>query len=84
MDEDLDDFAAEEPDDVDEDLLSDDEEQGDETSAMPTLTRIQVQGEDDEDPTDLRREAAYNLAKIYMLSGAMGEAQLLMRKYCTL
>ncbi|KAF8979041.1 transcription factor TFIIIC subunit tfc4 [Entomortierella lignicola] len=38
---------------------------------------------DDEDPTDLKREAAFNLAKIYMQSGAMGEAQLLMRKYCT-
>lgn len=83
MDEDLDDFA-EEPEDEDEELLSDDEEQGDETSAVPLLTRIQVQGEEDEDPTDLKREAAYNLAKIYMLSGAMGEAQLLMRKYCTL
>ncbi|KAK3848666.1 MAG: hypothetical protein J3R72DRAFT_360930, partial [Linnemannia gamsii] len=39
---------------------------------------------EDEDPTDLKREAAYNLAKIYMLSGAMGEAHQLMRKYCTL
>ncbi|KAF9138688.1 transcription factor TFIIIC subunit tfc4 [Mortierella sp. GBA39] len=84
MDEDLDDFAAEEPEDEDEDLLSDDERQGNEASAVPMLTRTQVQGEDDEDPTDLKREAAYNLAKIYMLSGAMGEAQLLMRKYCTL
>ncbi|KAH7058247.1 hypothetical protein BKA57DRAFT_448865 [Linnemannia elongata] len=84
MDEDLDDFAAEEPEEEDEDILSDDEGQGNETSAVPTLTRIQVQGEEDEDPTDLKREAAYNLAKIYMLSGAMGEAQLLMRKYCTL
>ncbi|KAK3822080.1 MAG: hypothetical protein JOS17DRAFT_333568 [Linnemannia elongata] len=83
MDEDLDDYA-EEPEDEDEDILSDDERQGDEASAPPILTRIQVQGEEDEDPTDLKREAAYNLAKIYMLSGAMGEAQLLMRKYCTL
>ncbi|KAF9112233.1 transcription factor TFIIIC subunit tfc4 [Mortierella sp. AM989] len=39
---------------------------------------------DDDDPTDLRREAAFNLSKIYMQSGAMGEAQLLMRKYCTI
>ncbi|KAF8949036.1 transcription factor TFIIIC subunit tfc4 [Haplosporangium gracile] len=86
MDEDLDVFAGEELEDEEEDLVSDDEGQSDETltSAMPLLTRIQVQGVDDEDPTDLKREAAYNLAKIYMLSGAMGEAQLLMRKYCTL
>lgn len=83
MDEDFDDFV-EEPENEDEDLLSDDEGQSDEASAVPMLTRIQVQGEEDEDPTDLKREAAYNLAKIYMLSGAMGEAQLLMRKYCTL
>ncbi|KAF9949323.1 transcription factor TFIIIC subunit tfc4 [Mortierella alpina] len=47
-------------------------------------TRIQLQGALDDDPTDLKREAAFNLAKIYALSGAMGHAQLVMRKYCTL
>jgi hypothetical protein len=48
------------------------------------FSKIQLQGVDDEDPTDLKREAAFNLAKIYIQSGAMGEAQLLMRKYCTI
>ncbi|KAG0376663.1 transcription factor TFIIIC subunit tfc4 [Mortierella sp. AD032] len=85
MDEDLDEFV-DELEDEDEELVSDDEVQGDETSASsPSLSgRMRLQGEEDEDPTDLKREAAYNLAKIYMLSGAMGEAHQLMRKYCTL
>ncbi|KAF9133295.1 transcription factor TFIIIC subunit tfc4 [Mortierella sp. 14UC] len=84
MDEDMDEFA-EEPEDEDKDLVSDDEVQGDEATPSASLpTRMQLQGEEDEDPTDLKREAAYNLAKIYMLSGAMGEAHQLMRKYCTL
>ncbi|KAF9363267.1 transcription factor TFIIIC subunit tfc4 [Mortierella sp. NVP85] len=48
------------------------------------FSKIQLQGVHDEDPTDLKREAAFNLAKIYIQSGAMGEAQLLMRKYCTI
>ncbi|KAG0326992.1 transcription factor TFIIIC subunit tfc4 [Dissophora globulifera] len=46
-------------------------------------SKIQLQGDEDEDPTDLRREAAFNLARIYFNSGAMGEGQLLMHKYCT-
>ncbi|KAF9100961.1 transcription factor TFIIIC subunit tfc4 [Mortierella sp. GBA35] len=76
--EEMDEF--EEDEDEDEDQASDNEGQSDEIAS----TRIQLQGAEDDDPTDLKREAAYNLAKIYMLSGAMGEAQLLMRKYCTL
>ncbi|KAG0272867.1 transcription factor TFIIIC subunit tfc4 [Linnemannia exigua] len=85
MGEDLDEFV-DGLEDEDEDLVSDDERQGDEasTSSSSLSARMQLQGEEDEDPTDLKREAAYNLAKIYMLSGAMGEAQQLMRKYCTL
>ncbi|KAF9904994.1 transcription factor TFIIIC subunit tfc4 [Linnemannia zychae] len=84
IDDEMDDLAAE-LDDENDDLISDDEGQGEGTTPSALLpTRMQLQGEEDEDPTDLKREAAYNLAKIYMLSGAMGEAHQLMRKYCTL
>ncbi|KAI8066425.1 hypothetical protein BC940DRAFT_275295 [Gongronella butleri] len=38
----------------------------------------------DYDPTDLSREAAYNLHLIYMTSGAPAMAQLLLMKYCTI
>lgn len=74
--------------DNEEDLDSDEEEddqvkQKASRSEEGLLPRIQLQGANDDDPTDLKREAAFNLAKIYINSGAMGEAQLLMRKYCT-
>lgn len=37
---------------------------------------------DDDDDTDLRREAAYNLHLIYITSGAHNLAQILIAKYC--
>jgi len=37
----------------------------------------------EDDPTDLRSEAAYNLHLIYILSGTPGLAQMLMIKYCS-
>ncbi|KAF9963994.1 transcription factor TFIIIC subunit tfc4 [Mortierella alpina] len=95
-DEDEDDMDMEEDDDDGDD---DNELEDDESDVPPTgvegdsdfartdedhLTRIRLQGVIDDDPTDLKREAAFNLAKIYALSGAMGQAQLVMRKYCTL
>ncbi|KAF7728472.1 transcription factor TFIIIC subunit tfc4 [Apophysomyces ossiformis] len=39
--------------------------------------------EEDDDETDLKREAAYNLHLIYMTSGSPNLAQILLRKYCT-
>ncbi|KAI7897057.1 uncharacterized protein EV154DRAFT_597887 [Mucor mucedo] len=38
---------------------------------------------DDEDDTDLSREAAYNLHLIYITSGSMNLAQIIMMKYCS-
>ncbi|KAF9981232.1 transcription factor TFIIIC subunit tfc4 [Mortierella antarctica] len=88
-----------EEDDEEEDALEDEEDDDEGTDLPPAgveghsesvsadedqLTRIRLQGALDDDPTDLKREAAFNLAKIYALSGAMGQAQLVMRKYCTL
>ncbi|KAG0256692.1 transcription factor TFIIIC subunit tfc4 [Mortierella polycephala] len=67
----------------DDDELDDEDGQGPEEED-DRAKGIQLQGVSDDDPTDLKREAAFNLAKVYMQSGAMGEAQLLMRKYCTL
>lgn len=40
--------------------------------------------EEEEDDTNLSREAAYNLQSIYVLSGSMNLAQILMMKYCTI
>lgn len=40
--------------------------------------------EEEEDFTDLKREAAYNLHLIYVTSGSMGLAQILLLKYCTI
>jgi len=36
-----------------------------------------------EDDTDLKSEAAYNLSLIYVASGSYGLSQQLLRKYCT-
>ncbi|KAI9358965.1 hypothetical protein BD770DRAFT_62394 [Pilaira anomala] len=40
--------------------------------------------EEEEDETDLSREAAYNLHMIYILSGSMSLAQILLMKYCSI
>jgi ABC-type Zn2+ transport system substrate-binding protein/surface adhesin len=40
--------------------------------------------EEEEDYTDLKREAAYNLHLIYVNSGAMTLAQIVLLKYCTI
>ncbi|KAF9930234.1 transcription factor TFIIIC subunit tfc4 [Linnemannia zychae] len=77
------DELVEELENENEEVISEDEVQ-DVEAPVATSSRIRLQDDEDDDPTDLKREAAYNLAKIYMISGAMGEAQLLMRKYCTL
>ncbi|KAF9913447.1 transcription factor TFIIIC subunit tfc4 [Lobosporangium transversale] len=69
-------------DDDDDDDDDDDFRASAETTQQGPVSRLKLQDED-EDPTDLKREAAFNLAKIYMQSGAMGEANLLIRKYCT-
>ncbi|RUS24420.1 hypothetical protein BC938DRAFT_473604, partial [Jimgerdemannia flammicorona] len=46
---------------------------------------IEVGGEEDDvDDTDLKHEAAYNLSTIYVTSGSMGLAQMLLRKYCVI
>jgi len=37
----------------------------------------------EEDDTDLKSEAAYNLSLIYVASGSYGLSQQLLRKYCT-
>ncbi|KAG0362893.1 transcription factor TFIIIC subunit tfc4 [Gamsiella multidivaricata] len=62
------------------------EEEGEKKNASENKvpSRIQLRDSEEDDPTDLKREAAFNLAKIYLQSGAVGEAQLLMRKYCTI
>lgn len=39
---------------------------------------------DEEDETDIKREAAYNLHLIYITSGSMNLAQILLLKYCTI
>ncbi|ORX45140.1 TPR-like protein [Piromyces finnis] len=39
--------------------------------------------EQEEDDTDLKSEAAYNLSLIYVASGSYGLSQQLLRKYCT-
>ncbi|CAG8451389.1 3084_t:CDS:10 [Diversispora eburnea] len=41
-------------------------------------------GDNGEDETDLRKEAAYNLSLIYNESGSPGLAATLLRKYCTI
>lgn len=46
------------------------------------LTTMEEDDEDDE--TDLKREAAYNLHLIYMTSGATALAQILLLKYCSI
>ncbi|KAJ1936778.1 hypothetical protein EC988_008095, partial [Linderina pennispora] len=38
----------------------------------------------DDDFSDLRREAAYNLASIYVASGSMHLARELLEKHCTI
>jgi len=38
---------------------------------------------EEEDDTDLKAEAAYNLSLIYVASGSYGLSQQLLRKYCT-
>ncbi|CAB4401438.1 unnamed protein product [Rhizophagus irregularis] len=40
--------------------------------------------EDDDDPTSLRRDAAYNLSMIYVGNGSPGLAAVLLRQYCTI
>ncbi|KAL1917281.1 uncharacterized protein VTP21DRAFT_4937 [Calcarisporiella thermophila] len=40
--------------------------------------------EDEDDESDLRQEAAYNLAMLYSSVGSTGLAQMLLRKYCTI
>ncbi|RIA81283.1 hypothetical protein C1645_790738 [Glomus cerebriforme] len=40
--------------------------------------------EDDDDPTSLRRDAAYNLSMIYVGNGSPGLAAVLLKKYCTI
>ncbi|KAI1314673.1 transcription factor TFIIIC subunit tfc4 [Mortierella claussenii] len=79
----------EEEDDVDEDdeeveeysSAEEEVDEGQENGGAGAIPRLQLE---DVDSTDLKREAAFNLAKIYMQSGAMGEAQLLIREYCTI
>ncbi|KAF9360432.1 transcription factor TFIIIC subunit tfc4 [Mortierella sp. AD094] len=79
--EEFDEDSDEEDDDgVSGEGLNDEDEEG---NHAPRAQASRLRLADDEDPTDLKREAAFNLAKIYMQSGAMGEAQILMRKYCT-
>lgn len=39
---------------------------------------------DDDDDTDLSREAAFNLHLIYVTSGSMNLAQILLLKYCSI
>lgn len=41
-------------------------------------------GEELDDESDLKREAAYNLHLIYITSGSMNLAQILLLKYCTI
>lgn len=43
---------------------------------------MEVDEEEDEDDTDLKRETAYNLATIYATSGSMGLAHILLKKWC--
>lgn len=71
--EDLDDESTDEDDDEEEDGR-------DSKRSKPSDGRIQLA----DDSTDLKREAAFNLAKIYMQSGAVGQARLLIHKYCTI
>ncbi|CAG8558299.1 11225_t:CDS:10 [Paraglomus occultum] len=40
--------------------------------------------EDEDDPTDLKRDIAYNMAMIYMESGSPALAQQLLRQHCTI
>lgn len=71
-----------EEDDLDDESTDEDEEEDDDENKLskPTDGRIRLQ----DDSTDLKREAAFNLAKIYMQSGAVGQARLLIHKYCTI
>ncbi|KAF9306517.1 transcription factor TFIIIC subunit tfc4 [Mortierella antarctica] len=71
-----------EEDDLDDESTDEDEEEDDDENKLskPTDGRIRLQ----DDSTDLKREAAFNLAKIYMQSGAVGQARLLIHKYCTM
>lgn len=39
--------------------------------------------DEEEDSTDLKREVAYNLYLIYVTSGSMSLAQILLMKYCS-
>lgn len=40
--------------------------------------------DDDDNPTSLRRDAAYNLSMIYIENGSPGLAAVLLKKYCTI
>ncbi|KAG0017635.1 transcription factor TFIIIC subunit tfc4 [Podila clonocystis] len=74
-------FGFEEDDLDDESTDENEEEDKDEDKQSKSSDgRIQLQ----DDSTDLKREAAFNLAKIYMQSGAVGQARLLIHKYCTI
>lgn len=48
------------------------------------VPEIEEDEEEEEDETDLSREAAYNLHMIYILSGSMSLAQILLMKYCSI
>lgn len=78
--EDKDEEEDEEEEEEEEDTDSEDDEDGDDS---PEKRRIRLEGALDDDPTDLKREAAFNMAKIFMMSGASAQAQMVMRKYCT-
>ncbi|KAG0332404.1 transcription factor TFIIIC subunit tfc4 [Podila horticola] len=70
-----------EEEDLDDESTDEDEEDEDENERSKSSDgRIRLQ----DDSTDLKREAAFNLAKIYMQSGAVGQARLLIHKYCTI
>ncbi|CAG8500351.1 32048_t:CDS:10, partial [Racocetra persica] len=62
---------------------------------LPSLQKVLIEQEkgnnhiskiidDEDDPTDLKKEAAYNLSLICIESGSVGLAANLLKKYCTI
>jgi len=79
-DRDEDEGEGEDEEEEEEDTDSENDEDVEES---PKKRRIRLEGALDDDPTDLKREAAFNMAKIFMMSGASAQANMVMRKYCT-
>ncbi|CAJ0626021.1 10095_t:CDS:10, partial [Entrophospora sp. SA101] len=56
----------------------------DKKKQLETDENEEVENFEENDPTDIRKEAAYNLYLIYMETGSPALAQMLLKKYCAI